>query len=129
VYGVDLAEWFGARRWKALLELIEQLPEASRFREAILNDREVVAELVAANADGDGGGWAPRVSEFDLHATFLRDLVHSVHQLIAVTIAAGGGKPPRVKPPPVPRTVLEEARREVGKKWADWVTSKVLPDK
>lgn len=125
VYGVDLAAWWHARRWRALLELIDQLPEASRFREAVLNDRDVVGELL--DSEGSGSGWAPRVSDFDLHATYLRDLVHSVHQLIAVTVATAGGKPPRVQPPPAPRTVLEEARREKAKDWARGVLSRVLP--
>jgi hypothetical protein len=79
---VDLAVWWQQRRWRALLELIEQLPPTSRFQEAVYNDPEQ-ARLIAmqreyATEDGDAEPWSPRLSEYDLHAMLLREIAHNV---------------------------------------------------
>jgi len=123
---VDLAAWWRARRWKALLELIDELPAASRFNEAVLNDREF-AEAVVAQEAGDRPGWAPRVSEFDLHATLLRDVIQALQGVQAAVIVASGNKPPKIIPYPAPRTVLEEVREEALQQWADDLISRLTP--
>lgn len=126
VYGVDLALWWRERRWKALLELIDELPAASRFNEAVLNDREF-AEAVVAQETGDRPEWAPKISEFDLHATLLRDVIQALQGVQAAVIAAAGGKPPKITPYPAPRTALDEARREALQAWADDLISRLTP--
>lgn len=126
MYGADLAQWWRARRWKALLDLIDQLPDASRFNEAILNDPEVVAEAVARES-GEGPEWAPRISEFDLHATLLRDVIHALQGVQAAVIASAGGKPPKVKPYPAPRTAVDEARQRALQMWADDLIGRLTP--
>lgn len=47
VYRVDLGEWVAGRRWRALLDLVDGLPPASRLREAIFNDPVEAAKIVA----------------------------------------------------------------------------------
>lgn len=126
VYGVDLAVWWRGKRWVGLLELIDQLPSASRVNEAVLNDREF-AEAVVARESGDRPEWAPKVSEFDLHATLLRDVIQALQGVQAAVIAAAGGKPPKIKPYPAPRTALEEVRQDVLQAWADSLISRLTP--
>lgn len=126
---MDLARWWQDRRWKALLELIDQLPGPSRFNEAVLNDREF-AEAVAANESKNDDGkseWAPRVSEFDLHALLLRDVIQSLQGVQAAVIAAAGGKPPKFPPYPAPKTALDDARERLLHEWADGLISKLTP--
>lgn len=94
---MDLAEWWRARRWRALLELIDQLPTASRTREAIMNDPDE-ARLIAFHREYGKPGekdepWAPRLSEFDLHAVLLREIAHSI-------AALAGAKSPDYFPGP-----------------------------
>ena len=116
VYGVDLAEWYAAGRWVALLDFIDMLPGACRLNEAIANDPEVAREL--ARMPRPEGEWAPRVSEFDLNAHLLRELIHETKQLKQATIAASGNKPPPEKPIPGPKTALDAAMAAAEREWA-----------
>src|SRR5690625_2246227 len=84
--GVDLRQWWRERRFRALLDLIDQLPGASRLNEAIQNDpeqAEIIARHIeeqkrkAAEAGEEQRSWSPRVAEFDLHASLLRDLIQA----------------------------------------------------
>lgn len=127
---MDLAQWWQERRWKALLELIDQLPGPSRFNEAVLNDREFAeAAIEHENNRGDGSKpeWAPRVSEFDLHAVLLRDVIQALQGVQAAVIAAAGGKPPKFPPYPAPKTALDEVRKQELQTWADDLISKLTP--
>ena len=80
---MDLAAWWQARRWVGLLELIDNLPDASRLKGAIYNDPEQ-ARLIAIQretADPDRESWSPSVAEYDLHAMLLREVVHNLAAL------------------------------------------------
>lgn len=123
---MDLARWWQDRRWVGLLELIDQLPAASRFNEAILNDPEF-ARAAVAHESGDGPAWAPKISEFDLHATLLRDVVQTLQGVQVAVIASAGGKPPKVSPYPVPRTALDAAREALLHEWADDLIGRLTP--
>jgi hypothetical protein len=118
---VDLAAWWAGKRWVALLELIDMLPAASRFNEAVANDPEAAAALAQAKLqepEGETSDWAPRVTEYDLHAMLLRELLHAVKGLRQVSIAAAGGNPGQEQPFPGPRTALEKALDEAERSWA-----------
>lgn len=126
-YGVDLARWWRERRFRALLDLVDQLPGASRLNEAIQNDPEQ-AEVIARNIDqlkqrgeGERGQWSPRVAEYDLHANLLRDLIQSVLGLRAAVIASAGGKPGSVPTYPVPVTEVDRATARLERAWAQGV--------
>lgn len=127
MYGVDLARWWGDRRWKGLLGLIDQLPAASRFNEAVLNDPVFAEEYVKQEQADEKPEWAPRLAEFDLHATLLRDLIQAVNQSTIATIAAAGGKPPKLPDYPRPRTGIDKAREEALHKWADSLIATLTP--
>lgn len=112
VYGVDLAEWYAAGRWTGLLELIDELPDASRYYEAIANDPELAGELARARMerrDEAGKPWSPRISEFNLHAQLAREQIMETKLLRRAVIASAGGKPGEEKPFPSPRTAVDEA--------------------
>lgn len=128
-YQVDLAVWWRARRWKALLGLVDQLPEASRFRESLLNDPDFAEAYVAQEGQDDGAApeWAPRVSEFDLHATLLRDVIQAIYQLTAITVGVNTGKSPKIPPYPMPQTAIDGARRKQLQEWASDLISKLTP--
>jgi hypothetical protein len=117
VYGVDLAEWYAAGRWVALLDLIDGLPTASRLNEAIVNDPEAAAAI--ANMPKSSEEWSPRVSEFDLNAHLLREILHAVKSNGQISIAAAGGKPGELKPFPVPVTEVERAIEAIERQWAE----------
>jgi len=119
---VDLAEWFRAKRWVALLELIDNLPTACRLNEAIANDPEAakhLAELRLSRQDDDSDPWSPRISEFDLNITMLREILHAIKGLRQVSIAVAGGKPGDEKPFPAPYTEIDRAIAAAERNWAE----------
>lgn len=105
----------------ALLDFIDQLPTANRLNEAMANDPET-ADYIARLPKPEGE-WAPRLSEFDLTAHLLRELIHEVKALKQVSISAAGGKPGNEKPIPGPRTAIDKAIENLEREWTeDFVT-------
>jgi hypothetical protein len=117
VYGVDLAEWYAAGRWVALLDFIDGLPSACRLNEAITNDPEAAAAI--ANMPTPDQEWAPRVAEFDLHAHLMRAILHAIQSNGQISLAAAGGKPGEIKPFPAPRTEIDRAIAALERDWAE----------
>lgn len=121
--GVDLRSWWRERRFRALLDLIDQLPAASRLNEAIQNDPEH-AELIARareEADNEDEGrepWSPRLAEYDLHAHLMRDMIQALVGVRTAVIAAAGGKPRSVPDYPTPVTEVDKATARLERAWA-----------
>ncbi|MFS0718867.1 hypothetical protein ABC337_05040 [Arthrobacter sp. 1P04PC] len=118
---MDLAEWYAAKRWVGLLELIDNLPTACRLNEAIANDPEtaiMLAEL-RLNTQDNAEAWSPKISEFDLTATILREILHAIKGLRQVSIAASGGKPGEETPFPAPYTEIDRAIASAERSWAE----------
>lgn len=119
VYGVDLAVWYASGRWVALLDYIDGLPAASRLNEAIVNDPEAAKAIAAVSQNNKSEPWAPRTSEWDLHATILGDIATSIKVLTAATIKVNGGKPSDVKPFPAPKTEIQAAMQAAEREWTE----------
>lgn len=118
---MDLAEWYSAGRWVGLLELIDNLPSACRLNEAVVNDPEAARDLAALSMDRPEGAdpWSPRVSEYDLHATIQREILHAIKGLAAITVAAAGSKPGEQKPFPAPITEIDRAMEAMSRTWTE----------
>lgn len=138
VYQIDLPAWLAARRYRAVLELIDELPQACRLQEAILNDPEQ-AQLILADelardeaellgyvrgVDVDPDDlrdtsdeedqaqplWRPRLRDWDT-AAIQRAAIHA--QLVALnhnTVRAANGKPGTPQYLPAPRTLVDDLR-------------------
>ncbi|GAA4923477.1 hypothetical protein [Nesterenkonia rhizosphaerae] len=95
---MDLGLWWKNRRWKALLELIEQLPNSSRTWEARLNDEEE-AELILDSIEKREAEEGPQpqnviaVREYDRNAMQLEDVKQLLSSLINTVRSAIGAKP------------------------------------
>lgn len=109
---MDLSEWLEDGRWSATLELIEQLPWASRFREALLNDHDfadAIAEQQVRQQDDDQSDDGPRVSEFGPVEQRLTTLIElSKAQLAWLQKSAGVKKPKPLKPERPVTTLVSE---------------------
>ena len=114
---MDLAEYYAAGRWVALLDYIDGLPSACRLNEAIVNDKEAAAQIAAMPKSDEE--WAPSVSEYDLTAHLLREILHSIKSLRQVSVAAAGGNPGTDKPFPAPRTEIDRAIAALEREWAE----------
>jgi len=109
VYGLDLEVLYRSRRWRYLLSLIDELPEASRVRQAMLDDPEVAEAIL----DADGGTdaeWHPPISEYGLAEQYLAQIIDGLAALNQAVVALGGGKPERPKATPRPRTQIDVVR-------------------
>lgn len=115
---MDLSAWLENGRVRALLELVDQLPAASRLYEAMVNDPEEADRLAQARLGAsESSEWSPRVSEFDLTAHMLRELIHETRMMRAVLIQANGGKSGELKPFPAPRTAIDDAVERLEREW------------
>ena len=119
---MDLGGWIRQGRLRGVLDLIDQLPAASRYWSAVALDEEVAEAILAeedrrrdAHGDGDTApAWTPPLDQWDLTAQMLGALINEVKALRQATIAAAGGRARREKPFPGPRTAREavQARRD-----------------
>lgn len=125
---MDLAEWWQQRRWKALLELIDELPAASRLNEAIQNDPEQ-ARLIAKTPQGDGEDWSPRVRDYDLTAMLLREIREMLAALFRIEhVAATGKQAATIKALPAPYTEVDRQRAAETREWAESLIARLTPD-
>lgn len=87
--------------------LVEQLPRHSRFAQALADDDELAARVV----DRPDQPTVPtvRVTEWTPEREELAVVSDRIGELIAVTIATRGGRPPKIPPRPRPRTALQRA--------------------
>lgn len=114
---MDLAAWVKQRRVAGLLELIDQLPEASRTREAILQDRSLnhLGDDVGSSAQMQQ--WTPPLRDYDLHAQLLRRLINEFG-------AALGHNGELV---PAPWSAASEQRAAAERAYADDLIRDVAP--
>lgn len=107
--------------WRRIGNLIRQLPQASRFAQAVANDEEHVEAILAAQEGQPETEFAPPLSEWDTKAALLAEIVDELRVLRGVSIAAAGGKPGKMKPTSRPTTAhaavkqrkLETSHRKV----------------
>jgi hypothetical protein len=118
---VDLAGWYAAKRWVGLLELIDNLPTACRFNEAIADDPEMAAHLaeLRLSATDDAEPWSPRISEFDLQAVMMQALISEIKALRQTLLSVNGNKPGEETPFPSPRTEIDRAIASAERSWAE----------
>ncbi|MFJ5156313.1 hypothetical protein ACIQCF_33095 [Streptomyces sp. NPDC088353] len=106
---VDLAQLWSERRWRRLLNLVDQLPSESRTLVAMAEDEE----LAAALPEPEPGPapppplrtWTAEVEKLTLIADRLNELITAVHN----TVAKRPARSPR--PLPRPETARDRVRR------------------
>ncbi|MDR2256973.1 MAG: hypothetical protein LBE25_13415 [Arthrobacter sp.] len=104
-----MAEWVAAGRWRPLLELIDQLPLASRYYEAFHEDPEVAEQI--AREPLPERAWSPSLKDWDLQAQLLHDLTGMVRVLVSAVQTQSAGKVIRpAKGFPAPVTAAEKFR-------------------
>lgn len=95
-----------------------ELPEASRFNEARLNDPETARLIAQAERERDLAGigrppWRPRIREWDTQAIVLREIRESMIAVRDAVIGLGGTTPTRTPALPAPRTAVDRERERI----------------
>lgn len=110
---MDFRGLWRSRQWRKLLNLIDWLPRNSAFSEAMSNDEDLAAALLSRPKDERSKqARRPRVSEYSPELERLIDVVDRLGEVMAATVAAAGGKPPKVRPQPRPETAMDRLREQ-----------------
>jgi hypothetical protein len=95
-----------SRRWRKLLNLIDQLPRNSHYVEAQLDDEDL-AEILATEPAGEPvrriSEWTPEVETLSVVADRLVDVVNVLRQV-------NGGQATELRPQPRPSTAIDRVR-------------------
>lgn len=114
------------RRWRDLLLLIDWLPRNSAYMQAISDDEEFAEHVLNQPESDRKGDRRPKISEWDLYAEKLTDVVDRLGEVMQAVVASAGGKPPKVRPQPRPRTAVDKLREKRRYEHHKKVVSRVL---
>lgn len=117
---------FQERRWLDLLNLIDWLPRNSAFIEALSEDDEVAEEVLRQPENKRARGAGPRISEWSPELERLTDLVDRMGEVMIAVIASQGGKAPKIRPYPRPRTAIDRLRERKRYEHHKKVVARVL---
>lgn len=125
--GWDVVDLWEQGRYAFTLNLIDHLPRASAYRQALAEDDEW-AEQLPYEALVPRGDVRPLWSEWTPEVEMLAAAVDRLGENIAAQVAAAGGKPGHVKPWPRPESAAERVRRRREQEMAERVIGKAFPD-
>lgn len=122
---LDLATEWRARRWRRLLNLIEQLPRDSRYVEAISLD-EKLAERLVGRPEPER---APkrRLADWSVQVELLTAILNRLGELTQAVAALGGAKPRKLPQAPHPQTAMDRVRNRKRFEKHHSLVSRVLP--
>lgn len=125
-YRLDLADEWKSRRWRRLLNMIDNLPRDSFMQEAMADD-EALAEHMLAGAPPTEKPPARRWSEYGIQVELLAGIYDRLAEVPNAIAAANGAKPRKIKPYPRPVTAMERVRDRRAKQKHRSLVSRLLP--
>lgn len=117
---------FRDRRWADLLTLIDWLPRNCAYIEALSEDEEVAEDVLSRKENERPRGAGPRISEWSPEVERLTDLVDRMGEVMVAVVASQGGKPPKLRPHPRPRTAVDRLREKKRYEHHKKVVARVL---
>ncbi len=114
-----------SRRWRHLLNIIDQLPRDSAFAEALSND-EGLAEALLKMPQRPGLP-TRRMREWSAEVELLSALVDRTAELIQAVAATKGAKPKQVRWMPRPVTAIQRLRARARKAKHNSLVARLLP--
>jgi hypothetical protein len=126
VWHLDLGELVRQGKIRKITNLIDRLPQASRFYAAVSDDEEHVRMILEAQEGQPKKTVAPPSSEWGSLEEGIAGANDRLDVIAAVLVAANGGKPPKSKPYQRPVSKFEEVRQAMTEEQAKSVTARVL---
>lgn len=117
---------FRLRQWRDLLLLVDHLPRNSAFAEAMSEDEEVAEEYLNATRGDKPKSARPRISEWSAEVERMTDMIDRMGEMIQAIVASNGGKAPKLRPQPRPKTAIDRVRERKRYEQHRKVVSRVL---
>lgn len=124
---LELAVEWRCRRWRRLLDIIDQLPRDSHYAEAISQDEGLAEQLLDHPPKQELGRVVRRMSEWSVTVELLTAILNRLGELTQAVAALGGAKPRKVPSAPYPTTVLEKLRKRRRERNHRDLVARVLP--
>lgn len=122
-------EW-RARRWRRLIDIIDQLPRDSRYVEAVSLDEGIAEEILNVEqrrGEAEAGRAARRMSEWSATVELLTLILNRLGEVAQAIAVLGGAKPRKLKPAPMPVTMVEKLRKRRRYQAHRALVARVLP--
>ncbi len=128
---LDLATEWRRRRWRRLLNIIDNLPRESRYFEARVNDERVIEAILTAEGHTAAVDAAPtrRMADWSAQVELLTLIVNRLGEVAQGIAVLGGAKPGKVPPAPQPTTAYETVRSRMRSRKHETLVSRLLPHK
>lgn len=135
---VDLVEFWQARRWRTLIDIIDRLPGHSWYSTAVYGDEEhakMLADSLAARKaeEGDDEKKGPGLQTWTPEVAAITALHDTMRNVLYVLEATNGAKvqPPRALPRPYSPLEAALKRSEMARRQAshDSLVARLLPHK
>lgn len=128
---LDLATEWRSRRWRRLLNVIDNLPRESRYFEARVNDEQVIEAMLTAHGETAPGKEPPtrRMSDWSAQVELLTVVVNRLGEVVQGIAVLGGAKPGKPLPAPQPTTAYESVRSRLRSRKHETLVSRLLPHK
>lgn len=111
-----------ARRWRLLQNLIDHLPPDSHYAEAMLNDSEYAAAIIAAGLPEP----AERISQWSPVREALAQVIDALHIQTQTLVAVMGGTPRTVRAVDRPVTAIERAAGDDKRRRYEQLLAQIL---
>lgn len=118
-----------ARRWRKLLNVIEQLPRTSAYAQAMATDDKLAHEMASLPDAGGKAKWRRSYRDYSPEVEMLSALFDRVGELIRVTAGTRGARSKSPQPAPRPIPAIERIKRRNAETRHRQTVSRVLVDK
>lgn len=122
---MSLAEIVTQGRFTELADLLSQLPQASRFWAAMMEDPDYTEMVLDAHLSQDDEAedeevpkWAPAYRDYSALYQLLAQVYDAVNVVNYTVAAVQGGKPRKPKPLPSPKTGIDRAKEQAARQQA-----------
>lgn len=129
-FRLSFGDLFRERRWREILNYLDQLPANSQMNRLLSLDEEYM-ESVLRSQKGDQGPSRPSMADWSLTNSLLATLIDAVNKNTATqtAIANPKGAKPRIEPTPRPLSLVEKIERRIQKERHEEMVGRLLPGK
>lgn len=131
--GLSAGEMWRSRRWREMLDLIDQLPTNSQMHALMTSDEEHMEALIRGSKDAEPrpGAGRPSMAEWGQLESMVASLIDAVNRGTATqtAIANPKGPKPHVQPYPRPYTAAEKVNYKIQREEHQSMVNALLRDR